>query len=409
MPTGRSAHPARARKVRPPGRREALASPERKGYAPPAAGRAAPATERLGKAGRRRRVATPRAPPRAPDHRPGSWPLRILLSDIAAARHGTAIRAAAPEAELVPVPPEGAPPDTAGAEVAFLSRDLFVGGTRQRLTPRFLRFVEMVLAAPDLRWVQGFSAGTDLHVYQSMLARGLLLTSAAGASAPTVAQTAIAGLLALARGFPRIAESQRRREWRPLSRDGAEPRDLAGRTALVVGTGPIGQEIGRLCRALGLRTVGVRRDASAGGPPPPGFDAATGFAALPEALPGADWLILACPLTETTRGLFDAVALALLPPGAQLVNVSRGGVVVEADLLAALESGRLAGAFLDVFTAEPLPPDSPFWDLPNVIVSPHSAAASDGLADRVAAVFCDNLGRWRRGAALRNLATGAAG
>jgi phosphoglycerate dehydrogenase-like enzyme len=338
--------------------------------------------------------------------------LRILLSDAAAARHGAAILAAAgPGAELVPVPAdEGAPaPGTAGVEVAFLSRDLFVGGTRQRLTPRFVRFVDLVLAAPDLRWVQGFSAGTDLHVYQSMLARGLLLTSAAGASAPAVAQTAIAGLLALARGFPRIVEAQRRREWRPLSRDGAEPRDLAGQTALVVGTGPIGQEIGRLCRALGLRTVGVRRDASAGGPPPPGFDASTGFAALPGALPSADWLILACPLTETTRGLFDAAALASLPPGARLVNVSRGGVVVESDLLAALESGRLAGAFIDVFTQEPLPPGSPFWDLPNVIVSPHSAAASDGLAGRVAAVFCDNLGRWRRGEALRNLvARGAA-
>lgn len=327
--------------------------------------------------------------------------MRILLSDAAATRHGEAILAAAPGVELLPVPAEGPPPDTAGAAVAFLSRDLFVGGTRHRLTPRFLRFVELVLSAPDLRWVQGFSAGTDLHVYQDMLARGLLLTNAAGASAPAVAQTAIAGLLALARGFPRIMEAQRNREWRPLSNAGAQPRDLAGQTALVVGTGPIGQEIARLCRALGLRAVGVRRDATAG--TPPGFDAATGFAALPETLPSADWLVLACPLTETTRGLIGAGALALLPPGAQLVNVSRGGVVVEADLLEALRSGRLAGAFLDVFTAEPLPPDSLFWGLPNVIVSPHSAAASDGLADRVAAVFCDNLRRWRSGEPLRNL------
>jgi len=147
--------------------------------------------------------------------------------------------------------------------------------------------------------------------------------------------------------------------------------------------------------------VGVRRDASAG--VPPGFDETTDFAALAGALPRADWLVLACPLTETTRGLIDAKALALLPRGAQLVNVSRGGVAVEPDLLAALRSGHLAGAFLDVFTAEPLPPDSPFWICPNVIVSPHSAAASDGLADRVAAVFCHNLGRWRRSEPLRNL------
>ena len=249
--------------------------------------------------------------------------MRILLSDTAAERHGSAVRAAAgPDAELVPMPPEGAPPGTAGVEVAFLSRDLFVGGTRNRLAPRFLRFVELALAAPDLRWVQGFSAGTDLHVYRDLLARGLLLTSAAGASAPTVAQTAIAGLLALARGFPRIVAAQRRREWRPLSRD-AEPRDLAGQTAVVVGTGPIGQEIGRLCRALGLRAVGVRRNAAAG--VPPGFDAVLGFADLSESLPRADWLVLACPLTAETRGSVDAGALALLPPGAHLVNVARGG------------------------------------------------------------------------------------
>src|SRR5215211_6573872 len=97
----------------------------------------------------------------------GAEPLRILLSDAAAARHGAAIRAAAaPDAELVPVPAEGPPPDTAQIEIAFLSRDLFVGGTRHRLTPRFLRFVDLILAAPDLRWVQVFSAGTDLHVYK---------------------------------------------------------------------------------------------------------------------------------------------------------------------------------------------------------------------------------------------------
>ena len=151
--------------------------------------------------------------------------------------------------------------------------------------------MDLILAAPDLRWVQGFSAGIDLHVYQSMLARGLLLTSAARDTAPTVAQSAIAGLLALARGFPRIVEAQRRREWRPLSRDGSEPRDLAGQTALVVGTGPIGEEIGRVCRALGLRAL------ASGGTPPrraDGFDevAASPFVRMAAARRSA---VLACP------------------------------------------------------------------------------------------------------------------
>lgn len=327
--------------------------------------------------------------------------MRVLLSDVALARHGARIREAVPEADLIPVAPEGPLPDPAGAAVAFITRDLFIGGTRHRLNPRFLRFVEVLKTAPDLRWVQTFSAGTDLAVYQEMLARGLTLTNSTGASAPAVAQTAVTGLLALARQFPRIVAAQRRHAWEPLYAE-PEPREVEGQTALVIGTGPIGQEIGRLCRAFGLRTLGMRRDPAAG--TPPGFDAVAGFAALPELLPRTDWLILACPLTETTRGLIGASALALLPPGRHLINVSRGGVVEEDALLAALRSGHLAGAFLDVFTQEPLPADSPFWDLPNVIVSPHSAAASDGLPERVAAIFCDNLRRWARGEPLHNLA-----
>jgi len=325
---------------------------------------------------------------------------RILLSDVAADRHGDRIRATVPDAVLLPVSESGTSPDPAGAQVAFVSRDLFIGGTRQRLNPRFVRFMEVLSAVPDLRWVQVFSAGTDAPHYQSLLSRGLLLSNAAGASAPAVALTAIAGLLALARGLPRIARQQRERRWESLYL-GEEPRDILGQTALVLGTGPIGQEIGRLSRALGLHVVGVRRDANAG--IPAGFDAIAGFAALPDLLSRTDWLILACPLTETTRGIIGARALAALPPRRHLVNVARGGVVVEADLIAALRSGHLAGAFLDVFMTEPLPPDSPFWDMPEVIVSPHSAAASDGLPQRVAAIFCDNLARWVRGEPPRNL------
>ncbi|MFC7475317.1 D-2-hydroxyacid dehydrogenase [Dankookia sp. GCM10030260] len=332
---------------------------------------------------------------------PAGKAMRVLLSDVAAARHGARIRDAVPDVDLVPVAPDGALPDAAGIEVAFVTRDLFVGGTRHRLNPRFVRFTGLLQAAPALRWVQTFSAGTDMAVYQAMLARGLVLTNSTGASAPAVAQTAVTGLLALARQFPRIAAAQARQAWEPLYAE-PEPREVEGQAALILGTGPIGQEIGRLCRAFGLRTLGIRRDAAAG--PPPGFDAVAGFAALPDLLPGTDWLILACPLTETTRDLIDADLLARLPPGRHLINVSRGGVVVEADLLAALRSGHLAGAFLDVFGMEPLPPENPFWGLPNVIVSPHSAAASDGLPERVAAIFCDNLRRFRHGEPLRNLA-----
>jgi phosphoglycerate dehydrogenase-like enzyme len=336
-----------------------------------------------------------------PGSKPASQPTRVLISDVGAARFGERIRAAAPGVVLVPVAEHGPLPDPGGAEVAFVTRDLFVGGTRFRQNPRYLRFIEYLKTAPALRWVQTFSAGTDMQVYQDMLARGLMVSNAAGASASAVAATAITGLMALARQLPRIAQQQREKRWESLY-VGEEPRDVAGQHALVLGTGPIGQEIGRLAQAFGLRTTGMRRDPGAG--TPPGFDAVAGFEALHVLLPTTHWLVLACPMTETTRGLIDATAFALLPEKAHLVNVSRGGIVQEEPLLAALRSGRLSGAFLDVFAFEPLAPESPFWELPNVIVSPHSAAASDGLPERVAAIFCRSLARFVAGEAPLNLA-----
>ena len=124
--------------------------------------------------------------------------------------------------------------------------------------------------------------------------------------------------------------------------------------------------------------------------------------ALHEVLPSADWLVLACALTPETRGLIGARELALLPAHCGVVNVSRGDVIDESALIDALRAGRLGGAYLDVFAREPLPEDSPLWDLPNVIVTPHSAGFSDGNEERVADIFLDNLGRWARGEPLRN-------
>lgn len=323
---------------------------------------------------------------------------RVLVSAACWREFGARIAAAAPVTPVLFEPGRDAP-DVSGVEAAFLSRDLFAGGTRDRLNPAFLAFLEAAAGAPGLRWLHIFSAGADLWAYGPIRARGIRLTTSAGASAPVVAQAALAGLLALARQFPRCLAAQRRRAWEPLYGPGA-PRDLGRQSALVVGTGPIGQEIGRLLKALGLATTGVRRNPD--GQPPPGFDAAIGFDRFHDALPRTDWLVLACPLTDTTRGLVDGRAFSLLRPGACLVNVARGPVVVEAAMLAALEDGRLGGAMLDVFAQEPLPAESPFWDLPNVIITPHSAAASDGTARAVADAFIANLRRWQAGEALRN-------
>ncbi len=170
---------------------------------------------------------------------------KVLISDVGAARFGARICAVAPGVTLVPVAEHGDLPDPTGAEVAFITRDLFIGGSRHKQNPRFVRFIDFLKVAPALRWVQTFSAGTDMQVYQDMLARGLQLSNSAGASASAVAATAVTGLMALARQFPRVAQQQREHRWESLYL-GEEPRDVDGQHALVLGTGPIGQEIGRL-------------------------------------------------------------------------------------------------------------------------------------------------------------------
>jgi phosphoglycerate dehydrogenase-like enzyme len=287
-------------------------------------------------------------------------------------------------------------PRTAAAgtpvDIAFISRDVTGASTKTRLEPSLAEFYVPLRASGQLAWVHTHSAGADRPIFPELLQRGVKVTTSSGATAPIVAQSALGALLALARRFPQLAAAQREHAWRPLL-TGA-PRPLAGQTAVIVGFGPIGQRLCKLLEMLDLHVLAVRREA--------GPANTIGFSQLDEHLPHCDWLILACPLTDTTRHLIDARRLALLPDGAHLLNVARGEVVVEADLIAALRDKRLAGAYLDVFDREPLDPASPLWDLPNVMVSPHSAAHSSGNYAAVERIWIDNLARWHRGDALAN-------
>jgi len=218
---------------------------------------------------------------------------------------------------------------------------------------------------------------------------------------------ALAGMLALARRFPLLWAEQQQRQWIPMMGE-RMPRDLPGQTATVVGWGPIGQKLGSLLQALGMNVVAVRQQVqakplaqSSTQPDNAGVEMVT-FEDWQQVLPKTDWLVLACPLTPKTRQLVNAQALALMPPGAHLVNVARGEVVDEPALVAALQSGQLGGAFLDVFAHEPLPKDSPLWAMSQVMVTPHAAGHSDGNETRVAQMFLDNLSRWVKGQTLRN-------
>jgi phosphoglycerate dehydrogenase-like enzyme len=321
---------------------------------------------------------------------PGT-PVRILISARSRDALGERITAALNGATPVFVEPGE------DADLAFVSREVTGLSTKHHVMPETQRFYDGMAKAPSLRWVQMHSAGADRPIYLELRRRGVVVTSSSGTNAAIVAQTALAGILALGRGFPQMMDAQRERRWASLVQTGM-PRDLEGQTATIVGWGPIGQRLATLLSVLGLHVGAVR--SSAVNDAPAAFTVP--FERLGEVLPRTDWLVLACPLTDRTRGLIDAAALALLPAGARVVNVARGEVVDEPALIEALQGGRLAGAFLDVFAQEPLPAASPLWGLPNVIVSPHSAGHSDGNERRVAEFFLANLARWAQGLPLVN-------
>jgi D-2-hydroxyacid dehydrogenase (NADP+) len=262
-------------------------------------------------------------------------------------------------------------------------------------------FLGSALRAPRLRWIHLPNAGVDHPVFARLLERGVRLSTSSGAAAEPIAQTAIGAVLMLARGFPAWADAQRRHAWEPRNLE-APPRDLRDQTMTIFGLGAIGLEVARLGRALGLHVIGVRRSPAS---VPDAVDEWHSPAELDELLPRTDWLILACPLTEETRDRIDAAALARLPSGARLVNVARGEVVDETALVTALRSGRLGGAYLDVFREEPLPASSPLWELPNVIVSPHDSSPSAGNVDRQTTLLIRNLEHLLAGEPLENEVT----
>ena len=277
-------------------------------------------------------------------------------------------------------------------EVAYLTRDV-------RFSEHYVTFGETVTAAPNLKWVHFSSTGIDQHPWlKGLIARGIRLTSSAGSNGEPVGQTAIGGMLMLARKFPRWIDSQRRHAWEPM-RGSDAPRDLRGQTVVIVGLGTIGGTIARFCRAVGMKVLGVRRSPQRPDDP---VDEIHPVADFPKLVPRADWVVLACPLTDETRHLVNAKTLAALPDGAHVVNVARGGCVDEPALIEALRSGRLGGAYLDVFAKEPLAADSPLWDLPNVICTPHSAMASAGNDGRAFEVFAGNLVKLHRGEPMLN-------
>jgi phosphoglycerate dehydrogenase-like enzyme len=320
----------------------------------------------------------------------------LLVSDRCKTEHAADLAqyAATAGLEIVALPGERdarLPEDVcARVDAAYFSGDVFPDFSRQ--------FFSAVRKAPNLKWLHVFNVGVDHPIYTEMLERGVRLTTSAGSTATPIAQTAITALLMLARNFPRWLADQQHHRWDPM-RPSDFPRDLQGQTVVIVGLGHIGKEIARLARVLGLKVIGIRRSPRLADDP---VDELYAPDLLAHVLPRADWLILACPLSPETKGLVDRNVFAALPRGARLINIARGELVDEGALLEVLRSQHLAGAYLDVFQQEPLAADSPFWDMPNVYVTPHNSAAAAGNDERVYRIFRQNLVRWSRSEPLLN-------
>ncbi|MGD9616946.1 MAG: D-2-hydroxyacid dehydrogenase [Alphaproteobacteria bacterium] len=255
--------------------------------------------------------------------------------------------------------------------------------------------------APRLRYIQSIGAGTDQFPREALARRSIRLASARGVNARAVAEHAMALILALSRLLPEARDNQARRVWRGMIGDLARREDeLGGKTLLIVGLGDIGGRLAKLAKAFDMRVVGLRRDPAAGAG---AADSVQPMAALGSLLPKADFVALTCPLTPETEKLIDAAALARMKQSAYLVNVARGRVVDEPALVEALSTNRIAGAALDVTAEEPLPPASPLWGMPHVLITPHTAGETRRYEDNVIEILRENLDRlWRGEARLRN-------
>jgi glyoxylate/hydroxypyruvate reductase A len=250
--------------------------------------------------------------------------------------------------------------------------------------------------APKVRWVQATSAGIGEFLRRTRLDESdIIFTTASGVHSRPLAEFTMLGLLYFFRDVPYLNARKLEHHWERYT-----VRGLEGARVLVVGLGSLGRAVARDCASFGMDVWGTRRRAD--GDVPEGVTRLIRQDRIREALPEVDALVLACPLTEETRLLIDRPEVEAMKPGSVVVNISRGQVIHEQALYEALKSGHIKGAALDVFEVEPLPKESPIWDLPNVLISPHSASTVAAENSRIVDIFLDNLGRFTRGEKLRN-------
>ena len=289
-----------------------------------------------------------------------------------------AIQQAAPDADLVHAAPDRLADELVDAQVFFGYCDPGA-------------FAD----SPQLRWIQTSSAGLDAILSPELIQRGLLVTNASGVHAPQMAEAAWALTLSLVRCLPLYGRQQREHhwEWGPVD-------CLTGSTAGIIGLGGTGRRFAHIAAAFGMRVLAVDPHQP---PRPAGVESIWGLERLDELIAASKVLLVACPYTSDTHHLLNADRLRRMPSDAVLVNIARGDIVDQTALIETLQSGHLLGAGLDVTEVEPLPQDSPVWDLPNLVLTPHCAGASPHRNRRITGLFCENLKRYQAGNPLLNL------
>lgn len=316
--------------------------------------------------------------------------MKLLLPDHLVERLREPVCRIAPDCDVIPIGPDGEVTEPLeGADVLFLRWGLSPEATRRLLA-----------RVPNLRWIHTISAGVDHLLFPELRESDAILTNASGVFNIPIAETVMAYILAVVKRLPEFWAHQREHRWEKLPL-----RELRGLTVGIVGLGDIGTEVARLCRAFGMRVLGLRRRPA----PSDLADEVLPPDRLQDLLARSDFVVIAVPLTAETRGMIGRAELAAMKPDAWLVNISRGAIVDEEALVEALREGRIGGACLDVFAEEPLPPESPLWDMPNVIITPHNSWSSPHIEEREIALFLENLRRYVAGEPLLNVVDKQAG
>ena len=266
----------------------------------------------------------------------------------------------------------------------IVDTDVFIGWS---LRP------EQFVIAKKLKWIHSPAAAIHQLMYPEVVRSNVIVTNSTGVHGPVVAEHAVAVMLALAKRLPQAMHYQTRKIWAQelMWNEHPRPREVAGATVLVVGLGGIGREFAVRAKALGMKVLAVRENPANGAGP---ADAVYGAEKIDELLPQADFILLCTPVTPATTGLINKERLGKMKFGAYLINVARGPLIDDAALIEALQQQRIAGAALDVFAEEPLPPESPFWSLENVLITPHTAAVTEKLWERHYELIVENLNRF---------------